>query len=123
VEKDNNTTLLIDIAVPRDSRVKKKEQEKVDKYQNLARELNRLWKVNTNIIPVVVGALGTTRKSPEKNLKRAAAAVSSASSYFRKLHSCVGIQISFIKNLDLSIVPLEKYRAMVSHLLGFLIFT
>jgi len=44
--------------------------------------------VNTNIIPVVVGALGTTRKSPEKNLKRAAAAVSSASSYFRKLHSC-----------------------------------
>jgi len=35
----------------------------------------------------------------------------------------VGIQISFIKNLDLSIVPLEKCRAMVSHLLGFLIFT
>jgi len=88
VEKHNKTTLLIDIAVPRDARVNKKEQEKVDKYQNLARELKRLWKVNTNIIPVVVGALGTTRKSPEKNLKRAAATVRSAASYFRKLHSC-----------------------------------
>jgi len=34
----------------------------VDKYQNLARQLKRLWKLNTNIIPIVVGALGTTSK-------------------------------------------------------------
>jgi len=32
--------LLINIAVPRDTGVDEKEQEKVDKYQNLARELN-----------------------------------------------------------------------------------
>jgi len=53
-----------------------KEQQKVDKYQNLARELERLWKVNTNIIPTVVGALETTPKSLEKNLKRAGTTVS-----------------------------------------------
>jgi len=38
---------LIIIAVPGDTRVDK-EQEKVDKYQNLARELKRFWKMNTN---------------------------------------------------------------------------
>ena len=53
-----------------------KEQQKEDKYQNLARELERLWKVNTNIIPTVVGALETTPKSLEKNLKRAGTTVS-----------------------------------------------
>jgi len=60
VEKDNKTALLIDIAVFGDTRVEEKEQEKVDKYQNLTRELKRLWKVDTNIIPVVIGALVTT---------------------------------------------------------------
>ena len=66
---------IVDIAVPGDTTVQK-EQEKVDKYQNLARELERLWKVNTNIIPTVVGALETTPKSLEKNLKRAGTTVS-----------------------------------------------
>ena len=36
-----------------------KEQEKMDRYQDLARELKRLWKVETKVIPIVVGALGT----------------------------------------------------------------
>jgi len=75
VEKDNKTALLIDIAVSGDTRVEN-EQEKVDKYQILARELNRLWKVNTNMIPIVVCALGTIPKSLEKNLKKAGTTVS-----------------------------------------------
>ena len=41
VEKDNKTSVLIDIAVSGDTRVEEKEQEKVDKYQNLTRELKR----------------------------------------------------------------------------------
>jgi len=60
VEKDNKTSVLIDIAVPGDRRVEEKEQEKVGKYQNLTRELERFWKVDTNIIPVVIDALVTT---------------------------------------------------------------
>ena len=35
-----------------------KEKEKIDKYQELARELSRLWKVKKTVIPVVKGALG-----------------------------------------------------------------
>jgi len=57
--------------VPADARVEEKEQEEMDRYQDLARELKRLWKVETKVIPVVVGALGTVTKSLEKNLKKA----------------------------------------------------
>jgi len=35
----------------------------VDKYQNLARKLKMLWKVYTNIIPIVVDAIETTLKT------------------------------------------------------------
>ena len=35
------------------------EQEKVDKYQDLAREFKRLWKAEARVIPIVIGALGT----------------------------------------------------------------
>jgi len=41
----------------------------------LARELNRLWKVETKVIPIVVVALGTVAKGLEKNLKKAGANV------------------------------------------------
>ena len=40
-----------------------KEAEKIEKYQDLARELKRLWNVKTQVIPVVIGALGTMPKT------------------------------------------------------------
>ena len=36
-----------------------KENEKVEKYQDLAREVRKMWGVRTKVIPIVVGALGT----------------------------------------------------------------
>jgi len=42
VDKDKKRALLIDIAVPADARVEEKEQEKMDRYQDLARKLKRL---------------------------------------------------------------------------------
>jgi len=59
--------------VPVDARVEEKEQEKIDRYQDLARELKGLCKVETKVIPIVVGALGTVAKGLEKNLKKAGA--------------------------------------------------
>lgn len=53
------TCLLIDVAVPADANVHKKEVEKKTKYQDLQIEVQRLWSLRTTIIPVVVGALGT----------------------------------------------------------------
>ena len=71
LDKHEKMCHLIDIAVPGDSRVeaKEKENEKVQKYQDLARELRKLWQVKVNVVRVVVGALGTIPKELEKHLK------------------------------------------------------
>ena len=54
---------IIDIAVPRDSRVSEKEREKVEKFHDLKREIARIWSMrNVEVITVVVGALGTIKK-------------------------------------------------------------
>ena len=52
-----------------DSRIESKENEKVQKYQDLARELRKLWQVKVKVVTVVVGALGTIPKALEKHLK------------------------------------------------------
>ena len=50
----------MDFAVPADHRIKLKESEKKDKYEDLARELKKkLWIMKVTIIPIVIGALGT----------------------------------------------------------------
>ena len=64
-DKELDHTWIIDIAVPGDARVEDKEKEKVEKYQDLARELRRLWETSVNVIPVVVGALGAVAKLEE----------------------------------------------------------
>ena len=58
VDKLNSETIIIDIAVPGDFRVKEKESEKIEKYQDLALEITRMWKMSTKVIPIVIGALG-----------------------------------------------------------------
>ena len=58
VDKKSLETVLIDIAVPGDFRVKDKETEKIEKYQDLVIEIERMWKMKTKVVPVVVGALG-----------------------------------------------------------------
>ena len=55
LDKHEKMCHLIDIAVLGDSRVVSKENEKVQKYQDLARELHKLWQVKVKVIPVVVG--------------------------------------------------------------------
>ena len=42
VDKNNKTCKLIDVACPGDKRVKEKEDEKIAKYQDLAREIRKI---------------------------------------------------------------------------------
>jgi hypothetical protein len=60
--------MLIDIAIPEDRNVIKKEAEKILKYEDLTIEIQRLWNVKTNVIPVIIGATGTISKSFRKYL-------------------------------------------------------
>ena len=66
INKKERTCQLVDFAVPADHRVKMKENEKMDKYLDLARELKKLWNMKVKMISIVVGALGMVPKSLEK---------------------------------------------------------
>ena len=59
IDKNEKNCQIIDVAIREDGRVRVKEDEKVEKYQDLAREVRKMWGVRTKVIPIVVGALGT----------------------------------------------------------------
>ena len=65
----NKTCQIIDIAVPSDQNIAKKEKEKIDKYQELKLEIMRMSSVKTWLGPIVVGALGCTTRKLEEYLK------------------------------------------------------
>ena len=50
-----NICQIIDLVFPDDGRVRAKEDEKVEKYQDLAREIRKMWGVMTKVMPIVVG--------------------------------------------------------------------
>lgn len=58
VDKRKNETVIIDVAVPGDFRVKESEMNKITKYQDLAMEINKMWKTKAKVIPIVMGVLG-----------------------------------------------------------------
>ena len=45
-----------------------KEEEKMEKYQDLAREVGKMWKVKVKILLVVMGASGTVPRRLESFL-------------------------------------------------------
>ena len=61
---------IIDFEVPGDSRIEEKEKDKVEKYQDLGRELQKIWNVKVKIIPLVVGSLGAIPKQFGNRLKQ-----------------------------------------------------
>ena len=53
----HNPESVLDFAVQADHRVELKECKKKDKYQDLARELKKLWKMKVTSMPILIGAL------------------------------------------------------------------
>ena len=69
VHKKEQKCQLIDIAIPKGSRVELKEHEKVDNYNELKSEVKKIWNLTyVGIAPIIVGALGITRTY--KNVKK-----------------------------------------------------
>ena len=69
VDKKRGTCKIIDFAVPGDSRIEEKETEKIEKYQDLRSESQKVWNVKMKIIPLVVGSLGAISKQFGNRLK------------------------------------------------------
>ena len=69
VDKKKRSCKIIDFAVPGDSRIEE-EEDKIETYQDLGRELRKIWNVKVKIIPLVVGSLGARTKQLGNRLKQ-----------------------------------------------------
>ena len=69
IDKRDRSCQITDVAIPEDGRVREKEDEKIEKYQDLEREVRRMLGVRSKVIPVVVGALGSVPLRLKDNLK------------------------------------------------------
>jgi hypothetical protein len=70
VKKKAREALIVDVAIPGDARVARKELEKKMKYRDLAVELQRLWEMKkVSVVPIVIGALGAVPPELPKHLK------------------------------------------------------
>jgi len=60
--KNEETCLLINIAIPDD-------QKLTQKLKYLEIKVSRMWKVKTKIVPSIFGAFGTIKKGLDQNLQ------------------------------------------------------
>ena len=70
VDKKERICKIIDFAVPRESKTEEKEKNRMEKYQDLGREIQKIWNVKVKIIPLVVGSLGAIPKQFGNRLKQ-----------------------------------------------------
>ena len=78
VDKKERSCKIIDFADPGDSRIEEKERDKIEKYQDLGRGLQKIWNVKVKIIPLVVGSLGAIPKQFGDRLKQSDITVGTA---------------------------------------------
>jgi len=62
--------LIIDVAIPNDTHIEVNEREKIDKYQDLRLEVQRMWNIKARVVPIVIGALEATSNNLEKQGSR-----------------------------------------------------
>jgi len=65
-DNEKGICMLIEVAISGDRNVIKKEAKKILKYTDLTTEIQHMWNVKTNVIPVIIGATGTISKSFRK---------------------------------------------------------
>jgi hypothetical protein len=62
---------IVDVAIPYDSRIEEKQEEKITKYEDLRRELARMYRpTDFEVVPIVIGTLGATPRELEGNLRK-----------------------------------------------------
>ena len=70
VDKKERSCKIIDCTVPGDSRIEEKEKGKIEKYQDMGMELQKIWNDKVKIIALVVGSLGAIHKQFGNRLKQ-----------------------------------------------------
>ena len=62
IDKTENECTIIEFECPFDSRIEEREKDKMKGYNDLKRELKKIWDMPIKVIPAVVGGLGTAPK-------------------------------------------------------------
>ena len=71
IDKKKRKGIIIDIDVPADVRVGEVEREKVGKYQDLKREIGKMWKLKmVEVVPVVIETLGSVTKEYDRWIEK-----------------------------------------------------
>ena len=73
LDKSKKVCFVLDVACPFDTRVIKKEKEKIEFYTDLKYEILKCWKHEVEkavILPIVIGALGTVTGNVKRNLEK-----------------------------------------------------
>jgi len=65
-DNEKRTRMLIDVTIPGDRNVIKKDAERFLKYKDLTIEIQGMWNVKASVIPVIIGATETISKSFRK---------------------------------------------------------
>ena len=68
--KEDNTCMLIDMAVPSERNTSVKVAKKLSRYKDLEIEIHRMWKMKTETVPVVIRTLGLVEKGLEKYIEK-----------------------------------------------------
>ena len=58
MDKQDKKVIEVDVLIPIDGNVRMKEHEKLEKYQALKEEQERMWGGKASVVFVVIGALG-----------------------------------------------------------------
>ena len=69
INRQDKEWIIVEFSVPWDKNVLLKEEEKVSKYIALAKEVRKVHKVSTKIVPIVLGSLGTVTTKLKYSLK------------------------------------------------------
>jgi hypothetical protein len=67
-DNEEETCLIIHVAISGDRTLIKKEADKIPKYKDLTIEIPRMWNVKTNVIPVTIATTEIISKSFRKYL-------------------------------------------------------
>jgi len=68
INRRDKEWLIVEFSVPWDKNVLLKEEEKIQRYIPLAKEIRKVHGVSTKIIPIILGSLGTVTRELKADL-------------------------------------------------------
>ena len=68
IDKTSKGAQIVDFGVPTDHCIEISQQRKTENYQDLKRELQKVWNLKTSTVPIIIDALRIIPKSLEKHV-------------------------------------------------------